>query len=113
MNACLLVDSMGRQLIAAVQMANDQDEGGERVGDLDQGLTIEPHRSRRDNGRSAAFMQIAGVFLVFDESDIARLGFVQRPSGAYDGLAVALQFSLHEFRKLSNGGTHARTPFLP
>jgi hypothetical protein len=91
-NACQWVNAMAWRLCTAMQTADNNDEGRERIGDLDQSLAVDGDGGWGDDRRGPAVVQIAGVFFVFDESDIALLGFVQR--AGRDNFAVTVADNL-------------------
>lgn len=64
--------------VPAVQTSHDYHESRERVGYLNQRLTVDGNRRGNDNGRSTALVEVAGMFFVFDEGDVTRPSFVKR-----------------------------------
>jgi hypothetical protein len=102
------VDAVRRRVGPAVQPADDRDEGGQRVGDADDGQAVGLERVRDDGRGGAARGQAAGVAGVLDERDVPGLGLTEGAGAADRQVAIPHDGALHQFRELPQSDTHAQ-----
>jgi hypothetical protein len=105
------VNAVRRKFGQAVQPAKNDNESGQRIGNPDQGSTLQFQGGGNHERRSLATLNGAVVLAIFDEGDIARASFTERSRSDNGGGGITFKPSLDQLRKLLDGN-HRGRPFI-
>ena len=107
------IDAVRQRFGAAMQMTHDGHKRDERIGNLDNRQTVALPRLGNDCGGGGTGVQLRRVLDMLRKCNAALSCFAQRLGCCYFQIRIADNAAVNQFRQLPNGGTHARTPFLP